>query len=152
MICEKLYQLLNPLKDIVTGVLNLNKYLLNRKPLLSVFNAIMLQECLKIFKILTFLKSIKSTIYPLYFQKPCRVYTKNLFSVGQVTHTTMLFFSIWQRDWGVSRCRGDNNYLHYFDYFALFAKFQFALLRITLHYLHLLRVIWDTALLMFSGC
>jgi hypothetical protein len=55
-----------------------------------------LQESLKllkfVIKILTFLMSIKSTLYAFYFQKPCRVYTVFFFSVGQFTHTSTLSF------------------------------------------------------------
>jgi hypothetical protein len=36
--------------------------------------------------------SFKSTLYAFYFQKPCRIHTENLFSVGQFTHTSTLFF------------------------------------------------------------
>ncbi len=47
---------------------------------LSVFNALMLEKSPEILnfliKVLTFLMSFKSTLYLLYFQKLCRIYTE----------------------------------------------------------------------------
>jgi hypothetical protein len=64
---------------------------------LSVFNALMLEKSPEIFnlviKILTFLMSFKSTLYSLYYQKLCRIYTEKFFQVGQYIHKNTLFYT-----------------------------------------------------------
>jgi hypothetical protein len=54
---------------------------------LSVFNALMLEKSSEIFdfliKVLTFFMSFKSTLYSLYFQELCLIYTEFFFQVGQ---------------------------------------------------------------------
>jgi hypothetical protein len=71
---------------------------------LSVFNALMLEKSPEIFnfliKDLTFFMSFKSTLYPLYFQKLCRIYTENLFSVGQFIHKSTLFLYLCDKKTG----------------------------------------------------
>jgi hypothetical protein len=62
---------------------------------LSVFNTLMLEKSPEIFnfliKVLTFLMSFKTTLYSLYFQKLCRIYTEIFFQVGQFIHKSTLF-------------------------------------------------------------
>jgi hypothetical protein len=62
---------------------------------LSVFKVLMSEKSPEIFnfliKVLTFLMSFKSTLYSLYFQKLCRIYTGKIFS-SRTIHTQSTFF------------------------------------------------------------
>ncbi len=62
---------------------------------LPVFNGLMLEKGPEILnfliKVLTFLMSFESTLYSLYFQKLCRIYTEKFFQVGQYVHKNTLF-------------------------------------------------------------
>jgi hypothetical protein len=71
---------------------------------LSVYNALMLEKNPEIFnfliKVLTFLMSFKSTLYSLYFQRLCRIYTEKFFQVGQFIHKNTLFLYLCDKKTG----------------------------------------------------
>ncbi len=71
---------------------------------LYVFNALMLEKSPEIFnfliKVLTFFMSFKSTLYSLYFQKLCQIYTEKLFQVGQYIHKNTLFLYLCDKKTG----------------------------------------------------
>ncbi len=73
---------------------------------LSVFGRLMLEKSPEIFnfliKVLTFLMSFKSTLYSLYFQKLCRIYTEKIFQVGQLIHKSTLFLYLCDKETGES--------------------------------------------------